>query len=179
VPVLGVIEPACRRAVSVTKKGKVGVIGTRATVESRSYEKTLKRIDKAITVFSKACPLFVPIVEEGLCEHDVAYLMAERYLGEIREKGIDVLILGCTHYPMLEHVIRDTMGGGIEIVNPGLELAREVRSILEKERLERENGRGAVKFFVTDDPQNFKRIGEAFLGHPIGDVRLVRNLFPS
>lgn len=179
VPVFGVIEPACRKAVSLTRKGRIGVIGTKTTIESQSYVKALKRIDRAITVFSKACPLFVPIVEEGLADQDVAYLMAEKYLAEIRARDVDVLVLGCTHYPMLETVIRQAMGEGVEIVNSGLELAREVRSIIQKEGLARKAEKGSVKFFVTDDPQNFKRVGATFLGYPVGDVRLVRNLLPS
>lgn len=176
--VIGVIEPACRKAIDYTKKGRIGVIGTKATIKSRIYEKTLKKLKGDLEVFSKACPLFVPIVEEGLTEEFVAYHMAEFYLREFKEFDIDVLILGCTHYPMLEPVIKKTLGENIFIVNSGAATAEDVKRRLEAEDLIKKNGKGGVKFYVTDDPENFKNLGSIFLKESIRKVRLVKSLIP-
>ncbi len=179
IPVLGVIDPGAREAISHTKKGKVGVIGTRATIRSMAYEKAIQRLNPAAVVVSKSCPLFVPIVEEGL-EHDqVAKIMAERYLGDFRESGIDVLVMGCTHYPILEDVIRDEMGSGVSIVHTGRETARALKDTLEKGDILNTAGKGGCEYYVTDSPDLFKEIGGRFLGEPLRNVTFLKNLEPK
>jgi glutamate racemase len=164
-PVIGVLEPGARAAAATTKNRKVGVIGTEATVGSRAYERAIRTIDPAIEVHGLACPLFVPLVEEGWTENDVAALVAERYLKDLRATGIDTLVLGCTHYPLLKKVIGAVLGGGITLIDSARETAKEVADVLEKLQWRRRGGGTAVrKYFVTDTPARFEKIGKLFLG---------------
>jgi glutamate racemase len=176
VPVLGVIDPGAREAVIHTRNKRVGVIGTKATVQSMAYERAIKKLDPKIEVFSRSCPLFVPIVEEGLEKDEVAYLMADKYLREFREVGIDVLVMGCTHYPILEDVIRQTMGDKVAIVHTGKETAKEVKVTLERGAALNRVGKGSTDYFVTDAPGSFEAIGSRFLGEEIAKVKLLKNL---
>ena len=176
IPVLGVIDPGAKEAVTHTKKKKVGIIGTKATIRSMAYERAIRRLDPAIEVSSRPCPLFVPIVEEGLEHDEVAYLMAEKYLKEFKDSHIDVLVMGCTHYPILEDVIRKTMGDDVSIVHTGKETAKEVKKTLEREGIISETGRGHSEYFVTDSPESFEEIGSRFLGERITHIKFVKNL---
>ena len=164
-PVIGVLEPGARAAAAATKARRVGVIGTEATIGSGAYERAICRIDAAIEVFSQACPLFVPLVEEGWFDNDVAELVARRYLEPLRERGIDTLVLGCTHYPLLKRVIGRIMGDGITLIDSATETAREVSEVLATMNLQRP-GTGAAKrrYYVTDTPTRFEKIGKLFLG---------------
>ncbi len=176
IPVIGVIEPGARGAVAVTKKKKIGVIGTKATIKSKAYEKSIKAIDPEIEVISKPCPLFVPIVEEGLKDDEVAYIMAQRYLKDLRESGIDTLVLGCTHYPVMEDVIKKTVGEHVQVINTGKETAKEVKMCLELNNILRQKGKGTCQYFVTDSPYTFKEIGEMFLNIPVAPIRYIKSL---
>ncbi len=164
-PVIGVLEPGARAAAAVTKSGKVGVIGTEATIGSGAYEKAIKKHNPLIEVHSFACPLFVPLAEEGWIDNDVAELVAERYLAPLRHKGIDTLVLGCTHYPLLKPVIGRVVGAGITLIDSATETAMEVADVLEKLKWTK-NGQGELvrKYFVTDSPKRFEKIGKLFLG---------------
>jgi len=131
-PVIGVLEPGARAAVASTKKRKVGVIGTEATIGSGAYEKAIKRLAPDVDVCSRACPLFVPLVEEGWTDNDVAALVAEKYLAPLRGEGIDTLVLGCTHYPLLKSVIRKVIGDDIVLIDSATETAKEVSDVLSR-----------------------------------------------
>jgi glutamate racemase len=161
-PVIGVLEPGARAAVASTKTGKVGVIGTEATIGSGAYEKAIKKLAPTVEVHSMACPLFVPLVEEGWTDNDVAALVAEKYLAPLRGAGIDTLVLGCTHYPLLKAVISRAIGPGITLIDSATETSQEVAGVLEKLKW-RGRGEGTRKYYVTDTPARFEKIGKLFL----------------
>jgi glutamate racemase len=141
-----------------------------------AYDRSIRKINPDIQVFSRACPLFVPIVEEGLEHDDIALLTAEKYLGGLRGTGIDVVVMGCTHYPVLEDVIRQTMGDGIKIVHSGKETAKEAWAILNEKNLFNRRGRGKCEYFVTDTPESFHEIGGRILGETLTHVRSLKSL---
>ncbi len=163
-PVVGVLAPGARAVVAATRTRKVGVIGTEATINSGAYEKTIKKLGADIEVFSIACPLFVPLVEEGWTDNDVAELVALKYLAALRDRRIDTLVLGCTHYPLLKGVITRVMGSGITLIDSATETAKEVADVLEKLKWKKEGQEEIVrKYFVTDSPSRFVKIGKLFL----------------
>ncbi len=173
-PVVGVIEPGARAAVSATRNGKIGVIGTYATIRSDSYTKAIKAIDNSAEVFSLPCPLFVPLVEEGWTEGAVAELTAETYLQNIRDKGIDTLVLGCTHYPLLKNVISGIMGDEVKLIDSAIETAIAINEILSDISLLREGPEKRVReFYVTDSPDKFIAVGERFLGSTIDYIKKI------
>jgi glutamate racemase len=174
-PVIGVLEPGARAAATATKTRKVGVIGTEATIASGAYEKALGKIAPGMEVVSLACPLFVSLAEEGWTDNDVARLVAEKYLSPLRGSGIDTLVLGCTHYPLLKQVISRAVGPGITLIDSATETAKEVAGVLEKLKW-RGNGKGegARKFYVTDTPARFEKIGKRFLGESLLRAEQVR-----
>ncbi|HOP86311.1 MAG TPA: glutamate racemase [Syntrophorhabdaceae bacterium] len=176
IPVLGVIEPAAKSAVVATKNKKIGIIGTKATIKSMAYENAIREIDPHMEVLSKPCPLFVPIVEEGLDKDEVAFIMAEKYLNEFKASGIDTLIMGCTHYPVLEDVIKNVVGDHVNIINTGKETARDVEACLRERKLLKTKGMGTCKYYVTDDPDTFKEIGGRFLGYTVSPVKYIKSL---
>ncbi len=171
IPIVGVIEPGARRAVEVTKSRQVAVIGTEGTVKSSAYTKAIKRIAPDVQVVTRACPLFVPLAEEGWVDNEVARLTARSYLQGLREDGVDTLVLGCTHYPLLKGVIAEVMGTGVTLVDSAEETARTVSDILQEKALLRPPAeRGNHHYFVTDVPAGFIRMGNRFLGGEFGDV---------
>ncbi|MGO0862259.1 glutamate racemase, partial [Clostridioides difficile] len=131
IPIIGVIEAGARTAVSSTKNKIVGIIGTEGTISSKAYNLEISKIDKNIEIVNKACPLFVPIVEEGWANTEVAKLTASIYLQELKDKNIDSLVLGCTHYPILKRTIGEEVGEHIKLVNPAKETAKDLKKILE------------------------------------------------
>jgi glutamate racemase len=171
IPIVGVIEPGARRAVEVTRTGHVAVIGTEGTVKSSAYTKAIKRLAPDVRVITRACPLFVPLAEEGWVDNEVATITAHAYLSGLREEGVDTLVLGCTHYPLLKGVIGEVMGEGVVLVDSAAETARTVSEILSVDGLLRPEGeRGNHHYFVTDVPAGFIRVGNRFLGGKLGDV---------
>ncbi len=176
IPVFGVIDPAAQAAVRQTRGKTIGVIGTKATVKSMAYERAVRRVDRHVKVLSQACPLFVPIVEEGWEDSEVARLVATKYLSPFQGSGIDVLVMGCTHYPILKRVISEELGPDVFIVNTGRETAMEVRELLGARGLLKDSGGGASSYYVTDSPETFSEVGSRFLGEPINNVKLVKNL---
>lgn len=170
-PIIGVIAPGARRAAEMTQNKRVGVIGTEGTVKSHAYEGAIQKIDPKITVLSRACPLFVPLAEEGWVENEVSRLAAQSYLLPLREEAIDTLVLGCTHYPLLEGVIKEIMGDGVFLVNSAKETAKEVHAALEEEKLAATGKKkGSYRFYVTDNAERFIAVGEQFLGRTLGSV---------
>ncbi|NWF76327.1 MAG: glutamate racemase [Nitrospirae bacterium] len=174
IPVIGVIEPGAKTAVKTTKNKKIGVIGTEATIRSQAYTKAIKHLDSTIDVFNLACPLFVPLAEEGWTEGKIALLIAQKYLGGLKDKGIDTLVLGCTHYPLLKNVIADVMGKGVTLIDSAIETSHEVHNILERLNLKKEPQNAAIReFYVTDSPEKFLKLGEQFLGQTIEHIQKV------
>lgn len=174
-PILGVIEPGARRAVKVTRTGRVGVIGTERTIKSEAYRLAIQAIEPGIRVFTQPCPLFVPLAEEGWSNNPVALLAAERYLQPLKEKGIDVLVLGCTHYPLLKNVINRVMGPGIRLIDSARETAREALAVLaDSKLLRRRPGKRTHQYYVTDFPERFQHLGAKFLGRELGRVKQIR-----
>jgi glutamate racemase len=159
VPVFGVVEPGAAEASKCTKNKKIGIIATEATTRSKAYEKEIKKADSSIEVFSKACPLFVPLAEEGWCDNEIAYLTAEKYLKPLLEKGVDTIILGCTHYPLLRNCIQKVAGEKVTLVDPAYETAIRVRKYLFENNMMRSDKQKAEhKFFVSDTTKMFDRI---------------------
>jgi glutamate racemase len=175
VPVVGVIEPGARAALGATRNGRIGVIGTEATVRSEAYTNAIRALRPDAEVFARACPLFVPLVEEGWIGGEVPERVAETYLAGLRTSGIDTLVLGCTHYPLLKPVIGKVMGEGIVLIDSAHETSLLVREMLGARGEASAGGAGRPRheFCVTDSPGRFRAVGEGFLGEGIGDVNHV------
>jgi len=175
VPVVGVVEPGAHAAVAITRNRKVGVIGTEATIASGTYTRALKALDPSLEIYTRACPLFVPLAEEGWVDNEVTRATAALYLTSLRRSGIDTLVLGCTHYPLLAPVIAATMGPAVQLVDSAHTTARAVRDTLARRRLARPSGEASVSFFVTDVPDRFVKVGSRFMGHRVESaVRIER-----
>uniref|UniRef100_A0A7C4XFC0 Glutamate racemase n=1 Tax=candidate division WOR-3 bacterium TaxID=2052148 RepID=A0A7C4XFC0_UNCW3 len=172
VPIIGVIKPGVKRALTLTKNNKVGVIGTSLTIQSGAYERAFQELNPEIEILGRACPLFVPLVEEGWLDHPATELIAQEYLRPFKEDGIDTLLLGCTHYPLLLGTIKKVLGD-INYVDASLELGRELASELKKLNLENPSGAGTISIYLTDLSINFKEIGERFLGAPMNNISRV------
>jgi glutamate racemase len=164
VPIVGVIEPGARAAVAKTRSGRVGVIGTEGTIASGQYTHALRRLRPGLEIYTRPCPLFVPLAEEGWVEGPIPRSVAETYLASLAKSGIDTLVLGCTHYPLLKRVIADVMGSGVTLVDSAEETARAVAALVAERGLARRDGQGSTSFFVTDVPDRFIHVGERFLG---------------
>lgn len=174
-PVIGVIEPGVRRALASTKNKKIGVIGTEATIQSGAYTRALKMAEPAVEVYSRACPLFVPLVEEGWTDNPVVDMTVRTYLESLKQSGIDTLILGCTHYPLLKKAIRKFLGAAVRLVDSAEETAAEVAVLLQQSSVARKTGKGLHSFFVTDAPDRFVKVGRRFLGEKVESaVRIER-----
>lgn len=171
VPIIGMIIPGAQTAVEETRNRKIGVIGTRATISNKAYSKAIKEINSEIEVFEKACPLFVPLAEEGWIHHKATYEIAEEYLKELREKSIDTLVLGCTHYPILSDVIQDVIGKNVKLIDSGIASSEAVKDELQRFGLETNSAiPGNASFYVSDIPTTFKEVAELFLGKEINEI---------
>lgn len=174
VPLFGVIKPGARAAAAHTKNGKVGVIGTEATIRSQAYQTQVRRLVKDAEVIGIGCPLFVPIIEEGWQNSEVAQLTARTYLSGFSQRGIDTLILGCTHYPALWATLRGQLGESVYLINPAYETAKEVKLRLQEQKLLSEKTEGGrVEFTVTDSPERFKRVGGFLITDTIYEAKKV------
>jgi len=177
IPVIGVIEPGSKSAISASQNKSIGVIGTLGTVSSNSYKKALKKIDKKVIVSQQACPLFVPLAEDGWNKTKIAQDISDEYLKELGKKGIDSLILGCTHYPLLKEVIQNSVGKNVKLIDSGVETAKEVKKILEKKRLlnlHKQTERNHSVFYVSDFPHKFKEVSQRFLSKELKYVHKVK-----
>ncbi|OGV04376.1 MAG: glutamate racemase [Ignavibacteria bacterium RIFOXYB2_FULL_36_7] len=174
IPIIGMIGPGSKAALKETKNKKVGVIGTRATISNSAYAKRLKFLDPSVEVFEKACPLFVPLAEEGWIKKNATFEIAEEYLNELRSKEIDTLVLGCTHYPILSGVIQKVIGPNVKLIDSGIASVEIVKEELKKNNLlsQRDSG-GESIFYVSDIPTKFKEIAELFLGKPVNEINKV------
>ena len=174
VPVEGVIAPGAAAAVRASRSGRIGVVGTAGTIASKAYERAIHEHKGAAAVVSRACPLFVPLVEEGWLDHPATRLVAESYLADLAAHGIDTLVLGCTHYPLLKPLLAEVLGPGITLIDSAEETARAVSGILARSTLHAPKAAAAhVHFVVSDAPETFRRVGKRFLGERVQDIELV------
>ncbi len=176
VPILGVVAPGARAAVKATRNRKIGVVGTDATVRSGVYTKVIRGIDPQIRVIEKACPLFVPLVEEGFKEHEVTREIIEYYLESLRATDIDAMILGCTHYPLLRSRIREYMGKEIQIVNPAYETAIDLKTLLEDQDMANKGSDPAgsrYEFYVSDTADKFRQFANTVMPFDVPETNVV------
>jgi glutamate racemase len=173
VPVVGVIDPGVRAAVRATHNGRIGLIGTQATVRSGAYDRAVARTGRDVSLFSEPCPAFVEFVERGDTSSQELFGLARGYLEPLRRAGVDTLILGCTHYPMLSGLIAEVMGRDVALISSADETARDVYAALVAGNLRAEGEPAVHEFVCTGDPGTFRRVAERFLGPSIPDVRLV------
>ncbi|MEJ5349087.1 MAG: glutamate racemase [Desulfosoma sp.] len=175
VPVLDVIDAGARCAVNVTRARYVGVIGTPATINSNAYARAIHHYDPSVRIFSQACPLFVPLVEEGWLDHPVTRLTAQEYFKPVLCHPIDTLVLGCTHYPLLKPLLQEVAGPGVQLVDSAEAMADQTAEMLLASELGATEERlPEYVFYVTDVPFRFQTIGERFLGRSLFDVRVVK-----
>ena len=170
IPIIGVVEPGARAALQITQTKKIGVIGTEATVQSAMYGKIIKGLDPTVSVIGKACPLFVPLVEEGFAKHKVTEEIIDYYLASMKESDIDSLILGCTLYPLLRSRIRAYLGDKIQLVNPAYETAMDLKYILKESGMEnagKEGEHATYSFYVSDAADKFKQFANSILPYDI------------
>jgi glutamate racemase len=174
VPVVGVIPPAVNQLIQLPKKQKVAILGTRGTIASGIYQSKIREILPQTEILAIACPLFVPLVEEGYTNHHMATLAIREYLSPLKDKGVDATLLGCTHYPLMVGEIQNELGAKVTLIDPGYACAREVGKLLHKNHLfneQKETPR--YEFFVSDDPDKFRQLGQTFLGCPIEHVQSI------
>lgn len=174
IPVLGVVTPGAFAAVEVTNNGKIGVIGTTATINSGAYSREINRLSADTQVYGQPCPLLVPLVEEGWLDDPVTDMAIQKYLQELIRKNVDTLILGCTHYPVLDEAIGRVVGSDVRLIDSGRETAKAVKKLLTDKNMMntrvKENG---DRFFVSDIPAKFEEVGSRFLGKPLHNVERV------
>lgn len=163
IPVIGVVKPGAKVASMTTKNGNVGIIGTEATINSGIYNTYIKELNPEVRVYGKACPLFVPLVEEGWLTDPVTVEVAKRYISSLLEINIDTLVLGCTHYPLIRNIIGPIVGEDVNLVNPAYETAIELKQVLMQEGLENAGPAGEHKFYVSDGADKFKRFANTIL----------------
>lgn len=177
IPMIGVIKPGAKVASEVTRNGKIGVIATEATISSGIYTQYIKEMNKDVTVFGKACPLFVPLIEEGLWEDPVTDEIAKRYLNELIDLDIDTLILGCTHYPLIRSTLRRIIGEDVTLVNPAYETAIELKALLQERGLLNEHhpalGENQYQFYVSDTAEKFKNFANSIIKYGILSAKKV------
>ncbi len=177
IPIIGVVKPGAKAAVETTRNGKIGVIGTEGTIGSHIYSTYINEMSQDIKVLEKACPLFVPLVEEGLWKDPVTDEIAKRYLSALIDSGIDTLILGCTHYPLIRSTVGKIVGEDVTLVNPAYETAKELKELLGKEGLlnEAEQGLGSnqYRFYVSDMADKFRTFANSILKYGILSAKTI------
>jgi len=177
IPVIGVLKPGAKTAAEVTKNGRIGVIATEATIGSQMYSKYIKELNKQVTIYGKACPLFVPLVEEGLWQDPVTDEIAKRYLTELIDIDIDTLILGCTHYPLIRSTLGRIMGDNVTLVNPAYETARELKELLISKNLLNDEvpklGENQYQFYVSDGADKFKTFANSIIKYGILSAKTI------
>ena len=176
VPIVGVLSPGVREAVYATQNKRIGIIGTKGTIKSRAYEIEIKQLDPEVKVTALACPLFVPFAEEGWTQGEVVLAVARHYLKPLKDAGVDTLILGCTHYPLLKPVIQKVMGKDVVLIDSAQQVAMEVKKILATEGLLNKGKIGKRQFYVSDNPEWFSGLAKRFLGKSLKTVKKVNNV---
>ncbi|MGH7690792.1 MAG: glutamate racemase, partial [Gemmatimonadaceae bacterium] len=171
IPVIGVVEPGARAAVAATRSGTIGVIGTVGTVRSGAYERAIRALRPDARIVAQACPLFVPLVEEGWTDREATRLIAQEYLEPLTHEHIDTLVLGCTHYPLLKPLLHARLGADVRLIDSGEETAAETARVLASRGLTAPSGAvPTYRFVCSDEPSRFLALGQRFLGGAIDDV---------
>jgi glutamate racemase len=173
VPVVGVIEPGAAAAVNASRSGKIGVIGTEATIASGAYTRAIQALRPRAEIYTRACPLLVPLVEEGWTENEIAERTVAFYLESLKQSGIDTLLLGCTHYPLLRGLFERVLGPRVRLVDSAGATAAAVSKQLRELRLTHSHGGGSQSFFVTETPERFVRVGRRFIGDRVESAVLI------
>lgn len=177
VPIIGVVKPGAKIAAETTKNNKIGVIGTEGTIDSKLYTKIIHQSNKKAQVLGKACPLFVPLVEEGWLNDPVTIEVAQRYLAPLMESGIDTLIMGCTHYPLLRTTIQEIVGEEVQLINPAYETTKELCELLKKTNLLNKGNEIALgnqyEFYVSDAADKFMRFANSILPYDVDSTKLI------
>ncbi|MFA5241801.1 MAG: glutamate racemase [Sulfuricella sp.] len=175
VPVLDVIDAGALGAIAASNRRKVGIIGTPTTINSNAYARAIHQYEPDVRIFSQACPLFVPLVEEGWLDHPVTRLTAQEYLKPVLAQDVDTLVLGCTHYPLLKPLLQDVAGSGVKLVDSAEAMAEEAAALLAGLDLANpQRNQPDYQFYVTDVPLRFQTIGERFLGRTLSNVHVVK-----
>ena len=172
VPVIGVVEPGARAAVRASRSGKIGVIATAGTIKSGAYVRAIEAEAPEARVTALACPLFVPLVEEGWTDHEATRAIAREYLAPFMHEEVDTLVLGCTHYPLLKSLIAEVVGPGVRLIDSAEETAADTRRMLAEHSLGAESGDGHYRFVASDDQQQFLTLGQRFFGETIERVEI-------
>ncbi|MFC1609319.1 glutamate racemase [Myxococcota bacterium] len=172
-PVVGVVEPGARLAAEATRNRHIGVIGTEGTITSGSYQRALAHLAPGVEVVATPCPLFVPLAEEGMVDHPATRMLAQEYLGPLKAGDIDTLVLGCTHYPILQPLLQEVVGAGVRIIDSATAVAGAVATALAESQLTAYRRADNDRFFATDVSQRVKRVGQTFLGAGLEHVELV------
>lgn len=177
IPIIGVVKPGAKTAIEATRNGKIGVIATEATINSQMYTKYIKGLNPNVEIHGKACPLFCPLIEEGLWQDPVTDEIARRYFTELIDIGIDTLILGCTHYPLIRSTVGRIIGEDVTLVNPAYETAKSLKEILEEKNLHNEEplplGSNQYQFFVSDAAEKFKRFANSIIKYGILSAKTI------
>lgn len=175
IPIIGVVDPTVSAAAQATRNGRVGMVATRASVASGAFGRSFRRAAPQVELFSQACPLFVPLVEEGRCHpgDPVIETVAREYLAPLQKLDIDTLVLGCTHYPLLTGVIGQVMGQGVTLIDAGAESARATQELLDQLHQLADRNRGEARYYTSDRPENFARLAPLFLGEDVGHVEQI------
>ena len=174
VPVLEVIDASARIAIQKTRTKSIGVIGTPATINSNAYARAIHLLDKEAKVFSQACPLLVPLVEEGWFDHPATRLIVQEYLKPVIAEQVDTLVLGCTHYPLLKPLLQDILGNGVNLIDSAEAMADIAADLIDQQKIGNKNSSPPeYTFYVSDLPYRFQTIGERFMGRTLGRVELV------
>ncbi|HQA10540.1 glutamate racemase [Zoogloea sp.] len=174
IPVLDVIDAGARAAVAESTSRAIGVIGTPTTINSNAYARRMHALDPGVRVYSQACPLFVPLVEEGWLDHQVTRLTAQEYLKPVLAENVDTLVLGCTHYPLIKHLLQDVVGPNVSLVDSAITVAEQAaRKLAELGIANPGDSLSTYNYTVTDIPLRFQTIGERFLGRSLGKVEKV------
>jgi len=180
VPVIGVIKPGAQAAISATRNGHVGVIGTRATIKSGAYERELRMLNPDVRISVRACPLLVPLIEEGWLDDELTDRIIARYLEQLTHDGIDTLVLGCTHYPLLSDAIARFLAGKVTLVDSARNCAKAVEQLLDQQSLRASReGKGSLQVALTDAPDTFLGVARRALQLEIGEVQLREVLHPA
>jgi len=175
VAALDVIDAGAFGAAQATRNKQIGILGTPTTINSNAYAQAIHRYDPEIRLYSQACPLFVPLVEEGWLEHPVTRLTAQEYLKPVLAQAVDTLVLGCTHYPLLTPLLQDVAGPNVRLIDSAQAMAQRAAVLLKKQQLGNpQQGAPRYEYFVTDVPVRFQTIGERFLGRTLADVHVVK-----
>ena len=172
-PIMGIIDPVPKKAIETSRNGRIGVIGTRRTIQSGVYQQKIESLDNSVRVYSQDCPLFIHLVEEGWVNEPATNMVVGEYLANLKHSRIDTLILGCTHYPILRNTIQEYLGDDVTIIDPAIECLKGIQEYLaEESKLNRNNYPERI-YLVTDNPGLFKSSGERYLDRKIHNVNLV------